>query len=136
MSNKVFLGLLFLLAILNISNCTSNFRNLLLEDKSIEIPNIINPESKFHLSLNKNLTLPKYIQIFVKPSYCVDIINNYIILYYGDDINFIKRIQLSITRSKDIFPDIYLAKSGRNKKWFLFQSRSPRQKREIYGISN
>ncbi len=47
MNNKVFLGLLFLLVTINISNCTSNFRNLLLEDKSIEIPKIINPESKF-----------------------------------------------------------------------------------------
>ena len=91
MNNKIFLALLFLLEAINIniSYCTFNFQKLLLEDKSLEILYIENPESFFHLSLDSNLTLPKYIRILVKPTCHVDIINNYIISYYGEDINFI-----------------------------------------------
>ena len=102
MSNKFFLALLFLLEAINIniSNCTFNFQNLLLEDKSLEILYIMYPESFFHLSLDSNLTLPKYIRILVKPTYYGDIINNYIISYYGEDITFSNRTQFSITNQE------------------------------------
>lgn len=121
MNNKYYLCLLFLLVNINFSNCASNFLDLLLEDQAIIIRISMNPESYFHLSLNSNFTLPKYIQILVKPTYYDGNINNYIISYYGGDINFKNRTKFSISKSLIIFPTYIWLNQDQIKNGFYFK---------------
>ena len=121
MSNKYFLGLLFLIVALNISNCAPNFLDLLLEGPIIVVRISMKPEINFHLSINSSFILPKYIQILVRPTYYDDYINNYIISYYGEDVNFKHRTKFAISKSLIFFPTYIWLNQEQIKNGFYFK---------------
>ena len=97
MINKSFF--LFLLVILSFSFCEIKISELTFEDKSISLSDLTDSEYYFKLSFSDNSIIPNYLKIMITQKELGRYINNYIISYYGNDINFRDRTQTALSKS-------------------------------------
>ena len=88
--------ILFLLVILSFSFCEIKISDLTFEDKAITLNDLADSEYYLKLSFLDNFIIPNYLKIMVTQIEVGLYINNYIISYYGNDINFINRTQIVI----------------------------------------
>ena len=90
---------LFLLITLPFSFCEIKISELTFEDKAITLSDLTDSEYYFKLSFLDNSIIPNYLKIMVTQIELAQYINNYIISYYGNDINFRERTQTALSKS-------------------------------------
>jgi len=98
---------LFILVTLSFSFCEIKISELTFEGKAITLSDLTDSEYYFKLSFLDNSIIPNYLKIMVSQKKLGHQINNYIISYYGNDINFQDRTQTALSKSS-IEAKVYL----------------------------